>query len=152
MADRGGRIMAFSSLALNNPNCTSMSTIWELVAPVGCSPAIIEIATINPTANQSEWGLGRPSVPCVGPTLYPFQMDNLDEQQTRVKAAVTYQASGGAPLVYRRRVMLTAGQGCAAILTYPRGLIVPEGTSMCIWPLVIPVASVAMIIHCVIED
>ena len=145
--------MAFSSLALRG-SMVAHATMWEMIAPERCAPAIIEIGVINETATGCEFGLGRPSIPCVGPTLNSFQMDNLNEPQTKIKAAVSYRLSGGIPYVFRRRAQLVGGQGCSVILTYPRGLIVPASTSMCLWitATLVAITTIPLTVHCVIED
>ena len=141
--------MPYASLALLSTATTIDRTIWELKAPGSSAPAIIEMCFNSNTASGMQIGLGKPSVPCTGPTPNPFQMDDPSEIQTNVTAAISYSLTGGVPSFFVRRGVLGSLSGLTVIWTWPAGLRVPAATSMCIWAVTTPTPAN---IHCVIEE
>lgn len=125
--------MSYSSLALTSTVTLAERTIWELRAPGSSAPAIVEMVIINASSVGCVYLFGKPTVPATGPTPVPFQMHNPADRQTNVTAAVSYSSTGAAPVFAVRRAESGGLVGSTVIWAFPMGLIIPRGTSICLW-------------------
>lgn len=126
--------MAIYSLANRTTNVTIANACLEIRTASTDRPRIMEIGIFMAAATASTFGIGRPQAIGITPTspITVLAEDTGDPAGT-VTTALAWATGPTVPLNFFRRIQLPATIGAGAILTFPRGLVIPISSSIIVW-------------------
>lgn len=134
--------------------------LWELRPPAGTRPRVLSIEFCCSQNGPGTIQLAYATVSGVNPTKNYFLSEDMPGTPSMIWAAVAWNTppvllttipAGFIASTYIRRFPFnnTTANQQGVIWTFPRGLTVPAGSSLCIWSLTSVAAS---IVNCVIEE
>lgn len=128
--------MAIYALAQRTSGNSSGSAAWQIIAPAGNKPRIMELGLTLAAATASTYGLGRPASAGTPSATTAF-LDESDGNGATgtTTGAVAWSGAPTAPTQFFRRVALPATIGEGVIWTFPRGLGLPVNGTVVLWNL-----------------
>lgn len=151
-----------SSLGIQcNTLLSAGPAFWELRASAGLRPRVLTIDFCSGTNGPGSVQLAFATIPGVNPVKNYFAAEDMPSQTSLVWAAVSWLippvlsttiASGVVYTAYLRRFSYgnpsnSWSQGI--VWTFPHGLVVPSGVSLCLWTTT---SVTTPVVNCVVEE
>jgi hypothetical protein len=126
--------MGLYSVGVRSTDVTINQAVCEIFTNANVVCKIMEIGICQVAAAAVSYGIGRPAAQGVTPgTLSYFQAEQTTTDPTsKTQIALSWATSPTAPTVYMRRVNTTIASA-GAVITFPKGLLMPINSSVVIF-------------------